>query len=35
MAVRDIDDGQPVEAQNDTVVGPGARLVRSAVAHEV
>ena len=35
MAMRDVDDRQPVEAQHDMVVGPGARLVGTAVAHEM
>jgi hypothetical protein len=35
MAVRDVDDRQPVEAEHDMVVGPGARLVGTAVAHEM
>jgi hypothetical protein len=35
MAVRDVDDRQPVETKHDMVVGPSARLVGTAVAHEV
>src|SRR5271166_3000708 len=37
MRVGDIDDGQPVETEHDGPgrVGPGARLVGSAVAHQM
>ena len=35
MAVRDVDDRQPVEAEHDLAVVPGARLVGTAVPHQV
>ncbi len=37
MRMRDVDDRQPVEAENDgpSGVGPGARLVGPAVTHQV
>jgi hypothetical protein len=33
--VRDVDDRQPVEAQDDPVISPGAGLVGTAVPHQV
>ena len=35
MAVRDVDDRQPVEAEHHLVVVPGARLVGTAVPHQM
>ena len=35
VAVRDVDDRQPVETEHHVVVVPRARLVRTAVAHQV
>jgi hypothetical protein len=29
----DVDDGEPVETEDDIVVVPGSGLVRTAVAH--
>ena len=35
VRVRDVDDGEPIEAENHLIIGPGPGFVGSAVSHQV